>query len=1368
MSALAETVIESIANPFKFLNFFTENDSAIFAGRDAETRAVLAGISAGQTFVLYGPSGVGKSSLLLADVIPRLHVRGYRTVYLRVLDQPVGDLVAAVNEQLKLSATEHTLPEELRDASSARPLIIVFDQFEEFFIRFEQQKSLQREFGALLRRVFELSDMAVQVVFSLREDYFAGMGDLKNDLPDLFAQSYRLLHLTAFGSRQAIIAPLIAADMTYDAELITLMVDDLAAVNFDPPILQILCTEIFKASQVRDPATRHLVTADFYAVGGTHEIFPAYVRKATQVPDDVQRLIIYSVLDVLTTERGTKMAMRLGQLLGEEATEASVYFKASREELLSVMQHLEEKSIVRRLNTETYELLHDRLVRVVKKAIEQDAQFNRFRNAKRFVSEFTRALWSPEDCEKRGFAQGTAGQLMSVQQLEDLVRPYEPVLRLTAAEIEFVLRSHIAGQTEQIGEWAGALDRFPTGDSESVICSALASRDDRVRAGAAFAVRQLLSPSASTIGAVVGLALTDPSEAVRRRAGETLSQHSGDIIPERVRNSLGTRAYRSNALDLLCDLAASEKTLPGIGIVNEVRVAARLRKRVFYEARDAIRKGAAVGAIGGAIAGAVWIFTIGISMSVVAFSIRRPLAVTQPSRRVVFDWISRGILFVVGSILAALLVGWRAGVRVEKRKALHARADWLFQPVGGIVQLLFVILTAFAVLGSMEGLYVDVPRGQPSREVLTLVLSFLPFLGIIVAVRRATFARHEQLISGSSAHRRLVIGAKPFLAVAVFTATLYAITRWIKEPEAFTVFTSAILAAGLAVVAAGKLADWTTRCLDRASSAAAVGGWSFACAGLAPLAPLLVIHAWIRFGDGSIRSFLTQSRLNRLVGHAVVVMSITAFAASVVCAWLFVRRGGSKPTAHAHRTRWPRIAAATAGVVTVGLAAILFLGDVPFFKYEPLAAGQRLLHDGVVDSVRPTAYHGVEVTEKGPALIGIEYDSGAGVEFAVAGRERSSESDVFLAFARQHILFAATQGSNHYDYEEEYARRFGRRAWKSAALPRGSYRMTATSYPIVSREPGLQHGQGQVYALYTLKRNGAQETFRGAITAVINVDARKPRSRVDVRVIAIGNGQERSNWFSAQEASVFLGAEDELAMMTDTVATDTVATDTAAVSEAVAQVESTASIPPNGISRYVHPLATPWSIRGQELVSIPVQSRLSVPLTINRTVLLKRGEATGPTPWWHTTPDSITALVELHLRVTTNQELLNEGARLLQESWTSNAKPRLRQQAIERFGDVLRQPGGAKAAVDYTTGLLESNRLNDAYWVSWGLLQADPHQAELWDVLAHAAATAHEPDIARKGWDQAEKLGFSFVSKRCTDSDRALRASVTRLTVTSH
>src|SRR6187399_1570500 len=70
--------------PWLSLLPFTEATQRFFFGRDQEIRDLFLRVREHPLTVLYGPSGLGKSSLLGAGLIPKLRVEGYRPAMVRL------------------------------------------------------------------------------------------------------------------------------------------------------------------------------------------------------------------------------------------------------------------------------------------------------------------------------------------------------------------------------------------------------------------------------------------------------------------------------------------------------------------------------------------------------------------------------------------------------------------------------------------------------------------------------------------------------------------------------------------------------------------------------------------------------------------------------------------------------------------------------------------------------------------------------------------------------------------------------------------------------------------------------------------------------------------------------------------------------------------------------------------------------------------------------------------------------------------------------------------------------------------------------------------------------------------------------------
>src|SRR5436305_3032683 len=67
-------------SPYKGLTPYEESDRSYFFGRDSEREIVAANLKAARLTVLYGASGVGKTSLLRAGVVHDINAEARRSV----------------------------------------------------------------------------------------------------------------------------------------------------------------------------------------------------------------------------------------------------------------------------------------------------------------------------------------------------------------------------------------------------------------------------------------------------------------------------------------------------------------------------------------------------------------------------------------------------------------------------------------------------------------------------------------------------------------------------------------------------------------------------------------------------------------------------------------------------------------------------------------------------------------------------------------------------------------------------------------------------------------------------------------------------------------------------------------------------------------------------------------------------------------------------------------------------------------------------------------------------------------------------------------------------------------------------------------
>ena len=159
--------------PYKGLAAFGDSDldALLFFGRGREIEVIVANLIASRLTVLYGATGVGKSSILRAGVAHRL--RQDPDVEVIVWSTWTGDSGEPVREAR-------------RAAAQGGEVFLVLDQFEEYFLYHRDEHGA----GTLAGELPELlgtGELRINVLISLREDALAQLDSFKGRIPNLFA-----------------------------------------------------------------------------------------------------------------------------------------------------------------------------------------------------------------------------------------------------------------------------------------------------------------------------------------------------------------------------------------------------------------------------------------------------------------------------------------------------------------------------------------------------------------------------------------------------------------------------------------------------------------------------------------------------------------------------------------------------------------------------------------------------------------------------------------------------------------------------------------------------------------------------------------------------------------------------------------------------------------------------------------------------------------------------------------------------------------------------------------------------------------------------------------------------------------------------
>jgi len=532
--------------PYKALVSYEAKDRALFFGRDREIEELAALVHAHRLVLLYGASGVGKTSLLQAGVIPRLEEAkpGYTVVSVRALTDPSAAIRAALRRQLsdiELPSDDAPLVGFLAAATriGGRPLVLVIDQFEEFFIRLSPE--FRAEFIAELGALYDARDLPVKVVLSLREDYLASVDELENRIPEVFHTRMRLLPLTREQARDAIVCPAEALGYSYEPALVEQLLDDLTREGVMPPQLQLVCNALFRHARVERQRT--LTVANYEALGGAQGVLRGYLdQELHRFPVEEQALARDLVEELVTSERTKKV---------KTLTELRTALNADSAMLDAVVERLVRARLlhpVERADTpeRAYELAHEYLIDEIVLSPEAIAR----KEAEELIVQ--------EVDNWRRF-----GTLLSLEKLE-LIDVQRNSLRLSCDAQELLLLSALR-HGHQVNYWLGRVT--DPQHRTAVLTDAAASPLAAERQQAAIALKQFDEPA--TVPPLLELALRDKDPNVRRAACESLAQlrQQRSVIVQELQSATQTadRAIRGYVLEALAGL-------PVVGLSAGLRI----------------------------------------------------------------------------------------------------------------------------------------------------------------------------------------------------------------------------------------------------------------------------------------------------------------------------------------------------------------------------------------------------------------------------------------------------------------------------------------------------------------------------------------------------------------------------------------------------------------------------------------------------------------------------------------------------------------------------------------------------------------------------------------------------------------------------
>ncbi len=407
-----------MSRPYTGPRPFERADRHNFYGRQREVEELLDLLIAERVVLLYSPSGAGKSSLLVAGLMPRLEKEHFRTLpVMRVSRRPLPEHAAAcagANRYVLslLLYLEEGLPEGMARlapaqlaglklteylkqrydfADTTEPQVLIFDQFEEVLTLrpadelgapesmtpaererlFDADREAKQEFFAQVGAV--LRNRRRWAVFAMREDYVASLDPYLAAVPTRLANTYRLDLLDRDEALEAVCRPAESEGVQFATEAAAKLVDDLRQLrvtgpaglvkvpgpHVEPVQLQVVCLSLWE--KLRPERGRTIGLLDLDVVGDVDNALMGYYDSKVEEIAKTRGVREREVRDWFDRHLITVQGRRGQVLQGDPSQTVSDVVVGDL-----VNAHLVRED--KRAGATWFELAHDRLLDPVRKS----------------------------------------------------------------------------------------------------------------------------------------------------------------------------------------------------------------------------------------------------------------------------------------------------------------------------------------------------------------------------------------------------------------------------------------------------------------------------------------------------------------------------------------------------------------------------------------------------------------------------------------------------------------------------------------------------------------------------------------------------------------------------------------------------------------------------------------------------------------------------------------------------------------------------------------------------------------------------------------------------------------------------------------
>jgi len=400
---------KELTSPFKFLDPYEKGDYDFFFGRDKEEDLLFQAVNKNRLVLVYGQSGTGKTSLIKCGLANRFESTDWLPFFIRrgqnIMDSICHTLsMSKALGGISISKNIEDIVENLYKINKryVRPIYLIFDQFEEFFLIEEKDQEEKKLFKQLIKRILQdEKTQSVHIIFSLREEFFALLDFFDDEIPNFTDRRIRIEPMRSETLKEVIFDTCNYFNVTLesDEDSAKKMVEQLKTKGgIALPYIQIYLDVFWKEDFDRDYKTK--IYPDDWEVGTYPELIftNEEIESFGSVEEALEKYLLIQTKNLeaeiksdYTYDSEDIAQIILDGFITKDVTKQPIYFQITNDQihlkedapvfLLEIPKEilhyslvdLEQKRLIRR-KEDSFELSHDILAPLIDKQRTEEQQ----------------------------------------------------------------------------------------------------------------------------------------------------------------------------------------------------------------------------------------------------------------------------------------------------------------------------------------------------------------------------------------------------------------------------------------------------------------------------------------------------------------------------------------------------------------------------------------------------------------------------------------------------------------------------------------------------------------------------------------------------------------------------------------------------------------------------------------------------------------------------------------------------------------------------------------------------------------------------------------------------------------------------------